>query len=293
MKYLILIVAISLSVDLLANSRQKTAERLNQLQCFTDLADDFAEWDSRDTWKAYGLNSAGYQIYRSPTLRIGSWIQLTVSKSRVHAALLLSADRNHKVQFDASCQRRESEFERPLDDDLMALGLTDAMLADDIARFKAGSGGIVLAWSPHMPWSLEMLDFVKKVAAEKNLKLTVTLDPHADPDYAREVAAKHGLAGDDIFRPIQSLELIFRGMTTHYPSVLRYGEAGFSRLLPGREIASALTAYVEQEAEAMKDQPAPILEQRVSFNWLLMSITLIGLVAIAAYLNYRKQGKIA
>lgn len=289
MKTLIMAMFLGLtSTEMYAKSA--LAEKLSQLDCYEQVTGDLASWQSRGEWKGYAQNSAGFDIYRSPTDLVGRWVELTVSKKRVHSAMLISASDNHKVELDNTCVAKRNSFDRPLDADLMALGLTDEMLAADVASFEGDRGGIVLAWSPHMPWSLEMFDFVKTVAKKENLKLTVTLDPHADPEYAREFAEKHGLEGEDIFRPIQSLELIFRGMTTHYPSVLRYGKNGFSRLLPGREITSALESYTKTEGERLKSQIAPELPKQANWNLYLIILTLCGLVLAAMYLNHKKQG---
>ena len=255
-----------------------TAKRVSQLNCYDALASEIGTWTDSVKWKRYGNNSAGYRVYRSPTQTIGTWVEIVADKTSVKKLNLLKPDAVTQLEIAPDCGFSGNTYDRQLDDDLMSLGVTDELLASKLSGNKNGT--IVMAWSPHMPWSLEMFDYVSSVAKKKSLEVVVALDPQADPDFAKELAKTKGLEDAYIFRPVESLELIFRGMTTHYPSVLLFNNGGFSKLLPGREIEPALVKFAEVQTERLNAEMPSYTTKKTQHKWLYM--TLLGLMILAA-----------
>jgi hypothetical protein len=69
-----------------------------------------------------------------------------------------------------------------------------------------------------MPLSVDQHAVLARVARDLALTVVPLLDPAADPDYAARVARERGLPAE-VMRPLASVELGFRGLTTHTPSL--------------------------------------------------------------------------
>ena len=102
------------------------------------------------------------------------------------------------------------------------------------ARLARGDAGVILVWSPHMPLSVDQYEVLVPVTRDLGLALVVVLDPSADPGYARRTARERGLP-DAALVPLGGIELTFRGMTTHAPSVQAFAD--------GRLVGPVLYGY--------------------------------------------------
>jgi hypothetical protein len=115
------------------------------------------------------------------------------------------------------------------------------------------------------------------------------MDPSADEAYARQVAREKQL-GDDIFRRIESLELIFRGFTTHYPaSIMVKGGSFASPILPGREVPRALASFAVTSLS--EKPPVEALAPKQSATYLALLVGLVVVVGAAVYMKKRNRSR--
>jgi hypothetical protein len=141
------------------------------------------------------------------------------------------------------CQQSLSLTERKLDETRMKGAFTDETLA---ALVASGKTGLVYAWSPHMQLSLDGVREARKAARQLGAELSLVLDPTADQAQAEAAARKAGLPAEAL-KPMQSLELQYRGVPGHYPALVAYGKG---RILgwasPGYQPAERYTRQVRQ-----------------------------------------------
>jgi len=180
---------------------------------------------------------AGTRSVRMPTRTFGTWVRLMVDPSYEISLERIST-------FSAEAHRFGPDCELHLDTRAVSPApapgaFTDARLSDRLAE---GDTGIILLWSPHMPLSVDEYDELRDVAATLQIALVAVLDPVADPGYARRVARERGLP-DAALAPLAGIELAFRGMTTHAPSVQVF--AG------GRLVGPVLYGYRDRQTARM------------------------------------------
>jgi hypothetical protein len=182
-------------------------------RCETEIRRELEVWDARfDAVYPVAGDTSGARTALLPTRAIGVWVRLTVDPrgeaflERTTAALV--EGRRFGPECEAISVGRE---ERPLTED----GWTDAALAE---RLRRGDTGVILLWSPHMPLSVDAYDVLLALTREMGIGLVAILDPASDPSYAIEVARKRGMPADALL-PLGGIELAFRGMTTHAPSI--------------------------------------------------------------------------
>jgi len=171
----------------------------------------------------------GTRGWRMPTATLGVWVQFSVSPSGDVWLERVSASRRESRRFGSRCEALAGP--EAVGGEARENGFTDEELASRLAR---GDAGVILVWSPHMPLSVDQYDVLASVTRELGLALVAVLDPEADPAYGRRVARERGLP-DAVLQPLDGIELAFRGMTTHAPSVQVFAD--------GRLVGPVLYGY--------------------------------------------------
>jgi hypothetical protein len=138
------------------------------------------------------------------------WVTVSVDAAGTVALERTAPDGIETVHVDGSCRSTAHREPRA-----PATGFTDAALAERLAR---GGPGVILLWSPHMPLSVDQHSVLKAVAEERGMTVIPVLDPSSDRRYAETVARDRRLDAGAL-EPLASIELAFRGMTTHAPSL--------------------------------------------------------------------------
>ena len=141
-----------------------------------------------------------------------------------------------RVTFDAACAARRTTHPQPPP---VPGAFGDAELLDRLTRHDRG---VVMAWSPHMPLSVDEHAEVQAAARALDLSVVLVLDPLADVAFARRVAIERGLP-PGAAAPLASIELAFRGMTTHAPS--------FQLFAAGRLVGPVLYGYRDRASLAV------------------------------------------
>lgn len=175
----------------------------------------------------------GARAVRMPSATFGVWVRLTVDASGAVSLERITATGVEVRRFGTACRilvEVHEAGEAP-----GAGAFTDEVLA---ARLAQDDAGAILVWSPHMPLSVDEYAELQHAAAALDLSLVVVLDPAADAGYASRVAAERGLPESALLR-LASVELAFRGMTTHAPSVQVFAA--------GRLVGPVLFGYRDRE----------------------------------------------
>lgn len=154
----------------------------------------------------------GLRSLRVPTDALGLWVRVAEEVRGTVAVERITATRVERLRFDAECAAEESAVAMP---PRPADAVTDAEI---IGRAARGDRGVFLLWSPHMPLSVDQHAALAAVAGEMGLVVVPLLDPAADARYAERVARERSLPTESL-RPLGGIELAFRGMTTHTPSL--------------------------------------------------------------------------
>ena len=154
----------------------------------------------------------GDRSLRVPTATLGLWVRLTLDPAGEVELLQVRDGGATLFRFGPSCT---TQLVADADEMRLQAAFSDRDLA---ARLAQGDSGVILMWSPHMPLSVDQYGVLVAVTKDLGLSLVTLLDPGADVDYARRVAAERDMPSSDA-QPIGGIELAYRGMTTHAPSV--------------------------------------------------------------------------
>jgi hypothetical protein len=182
-------------------------------RCEKELRRELEIWGARiDAIYPLAGDTSGARAALLPTGAIGVWVRLSLDPQgeamveRVTAALV------EVRRFGPACETVDlgREERRTVEG-----SWTDAALAE---RLRRGDTGVFLLWSPHMPLSVDAYEVLKALTREMGIDLVAILDPDSDSSYALEVARERGMPAETL-RPLGGIELAFRGMTTHAPSI--------------------------------------------------------------------------
>lgn len=106
---------------------------------------------------------------------------------------------------------------------------TDLDLASALSRNRRL---VVFLWSPHMPLSVDGLPEIEEAARMTGSSLVEVTDPSSDRRFVDEVCRERGIP-PEARRPLASLELLFRDLAVHAPTILAFDEEKVSAPLPG------------------------------------------------------------
>lgn len=210
-----------------------------QIGAFLDKIEKKREWRKE-------LDGLGeYAYYRSPTAKIGAWLELRVFENGNTESDYVTAQKKLNVAWDShTCRPQISSKAIALDKQRMDASFSDATLREAVRRYPAG---IIYAWSPHMPFSVAGTKAIRRAAEKLHTKLFLVLDPHADPQIAEKVAVKHHFSPGSL-APIESIEMFNRGILNHFPSVILFSHGKIlSRTIPGLKTATVYADLIEDQ----------------------------------------------
>ncbi|MBL8136470.1 MAG: hypothetical protein JNL48_07600 [Acidobacteria bacterium] len=174
-----------------------------------------------------------------PTSALGTWVTEVRTPTTV-AVLQVTPARLTRLEWTEDCVARSEERPRPVAD---TPRFTDADLR---VLLSAGRPGLVYVWSPHLPLSVD--GYAQAVAAARARGLTVhpVLAPGADRAFARASLAR-GALPDDALRMADSIELWFRDVHLHAPSILVFARGRIvGDAWPGFHTDSEYGAFIER-----------------------------------------------
>jgi hypothetical protein len=182
-------------------------------RCEKEVQRELETWGARvDAVFPSASDPTGVRAALLPTRALGVWVRLTVDPRGETLVERITAALVEGRRFGPGCEAIEVGREER---SIAADAWTDAALTE---RHNEGDTGVVLLWSPHMPLSIDAYAVLEALTREMGLDLVPMLDPASDPAYARAVALERGMPASAL-RPLGGIELTFRGITTHAPSV--------------------------------------------------------------------------
>lgn len=189
-------------------------------KCADSVRATEADWQGTGEWRSL----SPYPVPReaSPTNSVGVWLERAHLARGVTELRRISAQQTDISSFDAAgCVQGTSVVYRTFNHDSLAHAFTDVTLD---SLLTASNRGMIYIWSPRMPLSLKGLAEARAAAQSMGIAFTAL---------AAEATAEDLRASDVSYadkQHFESLELVYRNATIHYPSLLLYDN---SRLIDG------------------------------------------------------------
>jgi len=137
---------------------------------------------------------------------------------------------------DEGCRVSRRTLRRSFDSSATAGALTDAALRRQV---ESAPRGIVYVWSPGMPLSVQGLEAARRAARTLGVAFTATM-VEAGPGYPRPAATSPTDA-----RAMESVELMYRNATVHYPAVQLYRDGQMlDGVIPGYKSETTYAALL-------------------------------------------------
>lgn len=217
------------------------AESLKRSPCSKQILGTIQRYTHSPQWVLKARHANGPTIYTTTTGEIGVWLQLEFSQSTT-TLTRVSPKSRLQIRWADRCVPRILTSHEQYDEKL----LQDAFTDDTLKRLlDTRPAGVIYAWSPHMPYSLVGIDTIRSVTKKLGIALTLVMDPNADETFAKDQAK--GKVHPSGFSRIESIELLNRGMTMHFPSLLVYAKGKFvSPLYPGVKSKKDYESFIKQ-----------------------------------------------
>ena len=132
---------------------------------------------------------------------------------------------------------------------------------------------VVYLWSPHLPLSVEGYHEIVQAASSLGVPFVAVSDATADSEFVQRVADAQGIP-DQSRRPIRSVELLFRDLAVHTPSVVVFSKGYVSSPLAGYRNCDAYRVYLNtifraaRKGKATKsNEAAPGVDSRAGWDY--------------------------
>lgn len=206
------------------------------------------EWGATGEWRKLAPVPGPREA--SPTLRTGVWVErLQLSNGTIELRQVSAAETKLAVVDDATCSSRRSTYLRGYNPDSLKAAFTDTSLD---SLLHANPRGMLYVWSPRMPLSLKGLAEARAAAQSLGVPFMAVV-AEANAGELLDLAKNSTLVTAADQRRMESLEIVYRNGTIHYPTALFYRD--------GRMIDGVYPGYKNRETfakfGAMKFAEAP------------------------------------
>ena len=145
------------------------------IQCARQIGAFLAKWEHPRGWKRELISANGDEIYRSATLTIGTFLELRRSFENEVTARRYSVEGFTKVSWQPrTCNERVSTQISHYDLQAVNKEFSDAYLRKLVRENKAG---LIYAWSPHMPLSIDFMKYAQRAAARSGSSFSWSWTP--------------------------------------------------------------------------------------------------------------------
>lgn len=183
--------------------------------CANALQETVNEWHGTGQWRSL----APYPTPReaSPTQTVGVWLERAHLERGTTELRRISEQQTDIASFGAAgCSLGVRTIHRTFNRDSNAYAFDDAALDSLIS---ANGRGMIYVWSPRMPLSVQGLSEARAAAEKLGISFTAVA-AEANDD---ELRASQFLRADK--QRFESVELVYRNATVHYPSVVLYHDS--------------------------------------------------------------------
>lgn len=196
--------------------------------CREQIEKTLKSWNVLGHWSEQFSFDTGEQKFRSPTDRIGKWVQLRFFPKK-EIELLNFTDRNAvelKLSSTSCLAKGEVIFaksESIFRDKKTFAGFSVFRDADLESLLSARKRGVLFSWSPHESYSVTALEHARNAARAMKIELIALVEPSADPQSVIDAARALGLKRDQV-RYFDSFELGLRNIGAQYPSWISFAD---------------------------------------------------------------------
>jgi len=216
--------------------------QLRNHSCYKQISTLLDTWEVSRFWR---LEDTGpVEIHRTATGQQGIWLESHKHPGGKIEIIQLSGTKLTRVTWNpGSCDPTETKETLSYD----RVKLNDAFSDEYLDRIlKENRAGIIYAWSPHMPLSVDGRYRVQRAATQLNLRVFVALDPHADSAMAKAIVTRRGWDTSTL-RRLESIELFNRGMGNHYPVMVVFKNGNIvGPVFPGVKEESVYLKFISE-----------------------------------------------
>jgi hypothetical protein len=188
----------------------------------------------------------GGDVYRIATRETGVWITVHQPRGLDTVSLFLTnADGTVRLDFTnttppgSTCEPESIPSFPAMK--MSADAFTDKHLEELLAE---NDRLVVFLWSPHLPLSVEGYHEIVDAASSLDIPVMAVVDGGAERGFVRRVAQEQGIP-EAARRPMRSVELLFRDLAVHTPSILVFSKGHVSAPLPGYRNRDAYRTYLD------------------------------------------------
>jgi hypothetical protein len=203
-----------------------------------------SEWHRRGAWRRLSPYPTAREA--APTDSIGVWLERwTLENGNVQLRHVRANETSVVTLSPDRCRASSTVHRRSFESGDSANQFTDADLSK---LLRATDSGMIYIWSPRMPLSIRGLGEARGAARRLGISLTaLAADALPSEVHGARVPA-------DGKRLVESLELMYRGATLHYPTVLFFKHSALAGLaIPGYK---EHTTYEQLYRETLVGEPA-------------------------------------
>jgi hypothetical protein len=225
-----------------------SASALPSFKCDGKVKEVLAQWKAQDKWKKVLVTQPDFERWKTVTQDIGVWVFVETNGQIVNV-IKQSAAEVEVLKINEACAsmtEKKPGAVGPIDEK----NFTDAKLIKLLkATQKTGARpGFIYVWSPRMVYSFTEYTRIRDFVTYAGYDFIPVLDPVADVKRAKQVAAKYNFAF--INTKLQSLELLNRDMTVHFPMSLVFDNGKLSpQVLFGVSTNEHLKIYLEEQRQ--------------------------------------------
>lgn len=208
--------------------------------CANSIERQLQSWHATDEVLRAPAGPLGGAVYRIATDDLGVWITLHQPRGLSTMSLFRTdGEGTVRLDFDERCETQPtSSFPAP---SLPAGAFTDADLR---AQLDTNDRLIVYLWSPHLPLSVEGYHEIAAAADAVEVPLVAVVDATADVSFVEREADENGIP-EEARRCLGSVELLFRDLAVHTPSIVVFSSGSVASPLPGYRSREGYRVYLE------------------------------------------------
>jgi hypothetical protein len=249
--------SIGVSAGLAAETRAFTP-LLEDCRCGREVGRLLESWGATGEILRSPPGIDGKERFRLATAEIGVWITLEPGPDRGSPVLYRTRPGGgERIELSEECGAEERGETPGVAE--TAEGFTDRDLTIELAKNRRL---VVFLWSPHMPLSVDGLPEIEVAARAVGASLVAVTDPSSDRRFVDEISRERGIPPESL-RPLASVELLFRDLAVHAPSILAFDERRVSAPLPGYRNRRDYTRFLETFFSRSAPRPERMKRQKV------------------------------
>lgn len=213
------------AVDVLRPADRIRAD-VSKHPCHEQIEQTLKDWNTQGVWIEQFSFTPGEKLFRSPTDRVGKWVQLKLlPKSEIE--LLNFTDRNAvEMKYGlrtcvpkSSVLLSQAESIFPGQKTMGGFSVFRDSDLENLLRTK--KRGVLFVWNPYDASAVEALMQAKAAARMAKLDFVTLVDPSADPQSVAHVARTIGLNQNQV-QYLDSFDLGLRNIHAHTPSYILF-----------------------------------------------------------------------